>query len=73
MDDKTKSLIEKLESEHHLELGEYEYLIAHRDQQAMDFAAERADCVRREIYGTDVYVRGLIEFSNYCKNDCLYC
>jgi biotin synthase len=28
---------------------------------------------RKKIYGTDVYVRGLIEFSNYCKNDCLYC
>ena len=25
------------------------------------------------MYGTDVYVRGLIEYSNYCKNNCLYC
>ncbi|MBQ7003575.1 MAG: [Oscillospiraceae bacterium] len=32
-----------------------------------------ADAVRREHYGTDVYIRGLIEFTNYCKNDCLYC
>ncbi len=32
-----------------------------------------ADAVRCEYYGTDVYIRGLIEFSNYCKNDCLYC
>ena len=29
--------------------------------------------VRKEIYGNSVYVRGLIEISNYCKNDCLYC
>ena len=29
-----------------------------------------ADEVRREIYGEDVYIRGLIEISNYCKNDC---
>ena len=35
------------------------------------FAA--ADRVRREIYGIDVYIRGLIEFTNYCKNNCLYC
>ena len=28
---------------------------------------------RREHYGTDVYIRGLIEFSNYCKNNCYYC
>lgn len=32
-----------------------------------------ADEVRREHYGTDVYIRGLIEFTNYCKNDCYYC
>lgn len=32
-----------------------------------------ADEVRRENYGTDVYVRGLIEFTNYCKNNCYYC
>lgn len=33
----------------------------------------RADALRREIYGTDVYIRGLIEVSNYCKNNCYYC
>lgn len=35
--------------------------------------SENADEVRRENYGTDVYIRGLIEFSNFCKNNCLYC
>ena len=34
---------------------------------------EAADRVRRSVYGTDVYVRGLIEFTNCCKNDCFYC
>jgi biotin synthase len=33
----------------------------------------RADMVRREYYGTEVYLRGLIEFTNICKNDCRYC
>lgn len=32
-----------------------------------------ADKVRRQIYGDDVYIRGLIEFTNYCKNNCYYC
>ncbi|MDO4187608.1 MAG: [FeFe] hydrogenase H-cluster radical SAM maturase HydE [Lachnospiraceae bacterium] len=32
-----------------------------------------ADSKRREIYGEDVYIRGLIEMTNYCKNDCFYC
>ena len=33
----------------------------------------RADKLRREIYGDEVYIRGLIEISNYCKNNCYYC
>ncbi|MBQ8541771.1 MAG: [Clostridia bacterium] len=33
----------------------------------------KADAIRRERYGTDVYIRGLIEFTNYCKNNCYYC
>ena len=32
-----------------------------------------ADRVRRKIYGDEVYLRGLIEFTNYCKNNCYYC
>ncbi|MCQ2610564.1 MAG: [FeFe] hydrogenase H-cluster radical SAM maturase HydE [Treponema sp.] len=33
----------------------------------------KADCVRRAVYGDDVYIRGLIEFTNHCKNNCYYC
>lgn len=32
-----------------------------------------ADEIRQGIYGKDVYIRGLIEFTNYCKNNCYYC
>ncbi|MCR5306900.1 MAG: [FeFe] hydrogenase H-cluster radical SAM maturase HydE [Oscillospiraceae bacterium] len=32
-----------------------------------------ADAVRRKWYGDAVFLRGLIEFTNYCKNDCYYC
>jgi biotin synthase len=35
------------------------------------FAQARA--VRAEHYGTEVFFRGLIEFTNFCKNDCFYC
>lgn len=33
----------------------------------------RADAVCREVYGDSVYLRGLVEFSNFCGRDCLYC
>jgi biotin synthase len=32
-----------------------------------------ADTIRKEYMGDDVYVRGIIEFSNVCANNCLYC
>lgn len=43
------------------------------DTSADDFLISKADKVRREYYGNKVFVRGLIEISNICKNDCYYC
>lgn len=37
------------------------------------YAASLASQVSRERFGDQVYIRGLIEFSNYCKNNCYYC
>ena len=34
---------------------------------------EAADAVRREHYGDEVFLRGLIEFTNHCRNNCFYC
>lgn len=50
---------------------EWRYLIeGHYDR---DLLFNEADKVRRQYYKTNVYIRGLIEISNFCKNDCLYC
>ena len=38
-----------------------------------DSLARAADIRRRENYGDEVYIRGLIEFTNYCRNNCYYC
>lgn len=43
------------------------------DETATETLGLEADKIRRKNYGDEVYVRGLIEFSNYCKNDCYYC
>ena len=42
-------------------------------QEITEALAVAADRVRREHYGDEVYVRDLIEFTNYCKNNCYYC
>ncbi len=66
-------LIGKLENEHALQKEEYVYLLDHMSDAAESLLAEKARRVREEIYGKDVFVRGIIEFSNVCKNDCYYC
>ena len=73
MDERIIELINKLEKTRSLSVEEYEYIIENKSEQSAALLREKADRVRREIYGTDVYIRGLIEISNYCKNDCLYC
>lgn len=67
------SLIDKLAIQHSLSLEEYEYLIENRNDEAREYLQKKAVSVRKEIYGDKVFIRGLIEFSNICKNDCLYC
>lgn len=54
-------------------MEEYEFLVENRTEEATVMLAKQAVKVRREIYGNAVYIRGLIEISNICKNDCLYC
>lgn len=66
-------LIDKLERENFLELDEYEYLISNMNEEISDYLFSKSRTVREKYYNKDVYIRGLIEFSNYCKNDCLYC
>lgn len=66
-------LIDKLYAGDKLSLEEYVFLIHNRDEVCTEYLFEKARNVREKFYGKDVYMRGLIEFSNYCKNDCLYC
>jgi len=43
------------------------------DSSSKAYLHQKADEKRKSIYGNKVYMRGLIEFTNYCKNDCNYC
>ena len=43
------------------------------DTSEQEYLFKRAMERRYEYYGKDVYIRGLIEFTNYCKNNCYYC
>ncbi|MBQ4131736.1 MAG: [Clostridia bacterium] len=70
---KIKNLLEKLNKNRSLTLLEYEQLILGYSKEAAEYAAALAVENRKRVYGTDIYIRGLIEVSNVCKNDCYYC
>ena len=68
-----KQLIDRLEGSRDLSDAEFTELLLCEDSEAVAYLAERARVVREKIYGKEVYLRGLIEFTNYCKNNCKYC
>ena len=67
------TLVDKLAAGERLTHGELVTLIDGRTPESAAYLAEKAVAVRQAIYGNTVYIRGLIEVSNICKNDCLYC
>ncbi len=67
-----KTLIDKLSKESFLTKEEYLSLIEHRDE-VREYAAQKAREKCDQVYGKKIYIRGLIEFTNYCKNNCYYC
>ena len=67
------SLIDKLAQERDLPDQELLELITTTNSAANELFAARADNIRQQYYGKKVYIRGLIEFTNYCKNNCYYC
>lgn len=66
-------LIDKLKKEQTLTKEEWVELIEGRNAELAEYLFALAREERHHYYDHDVYVRGLIEFTNYCKNDCLYC
>lgn len=73
MNERIKELIEQLAEKHCLTLDEYQYLIENYSEKTAELLAAYAVKARGRIYGNTVFVRGLIEMGNICKNDCLYC
>ena len=73
MNNEILSLIDRLAKDRSLDIGEYKALIENRTPEAAEYLASLAVKKRKAVYGNKVFIRGLIEVSNICKNDCLYC
>ena len=68
-----KKLIDKLELGSKLDKAEWIRLLDSCSDEVREYAAEKARAVAQSVYGNDVFIRGIVEFSNVCKNDCYYC
>ena len=73
MGDALTQLVDELADRRRLSTAAYEQLLLARSPELEAYAAARAVEVRKRVYGNEVFTRGLIEISNYCKNDCHYC
>jgi len=66
-------LIDKLAETGNLTDEEYIFIYENAADDSAEYLYEKARAARESVYGKSVYMRGLIEFTNYCKNGCYYC
>ena len=67
------TIADKLIKNHSLTISEYEELVSGYGEEIKEYLRINAEKVRKSVYGNQVFIRGLIEISNICKNNCLYC
>jgi len=68
-----KTLIKRLYTTKNLAKDQWIYLFDHQNDNTDVYLYQLAREVTHETYGNQIFIRGLIEFTNYCKNDCYYC
>lgn len=68
-----RNLIDKLRKNRSLDKSEYLYILENLSESDLKYLTTLARTVTEEHYDKDVYMRGLIEISNYCKCNCNYC
>lgn len=68
-----QELIQKLHEDHTLSIKEWEQIFSSYKKEDIDQAMELAREIAIKQFGKRIYFRGIVEFSNICKNDCYYC
>ncbi|WP_235907067.1 [FeFe] hydrogenase H-cluster radical SAM maturase HydE [Roseburia porci] len=66
-------MIQEIKCRRDISIEQLEYLLTTENKDCLEMLREEAVQTAQKIYGNQVFIRGLIEFTNYCKNDCYYC
>lgn len=67
------NIIEKLYESHFASKLELVQLISTINDEEVEYLRKKAQETALSVFQNKIYLRGLIEFSSYCKNDCYYC
>ena len=73
MNTQIRDLIASLDEGKRLDAKEFAHIITDCGADDLAFAMDCANAKRKAQFGDEIYLRGLVEFTNYCRNDCLYC
>lgn len=73
MQQTAREMIQEIKCRRNISIEQLEYLLIAEDKDCLKMLREEAVQTAQKIYGNRVFIRGLIEFTNYCKNDCYYC
>lgn len=68
-----ENILQKIDNEQDLAREELVFLLSLERQEELEALYQRADLCRKKYAGEEVHLRGLIEFSNYCRKNCCYC
>ena len=73
MNETARQLITALEAGNHLQEKDFLQIMTHAGAEDAEYAKSCANALRIANFGQVIFLRGLVELSNFCKNDCLYC
>lgn len=65
--------VDSIRDNQNLTLEQLIYLLETEDVQVLDHLRSEAQCIAQAHYKNNVFIRGLIEISSFCKNNCYYC
>lgn len=66
-------IINKLYTQKSASREELIFLLNNLNEAYTKYLLKKSNDVRKQNYGDVVYLRGIIEFTNHCKRNCLYC